>query len=272
MLMDYIQLMNHLNNSLENLFSHTLDVIPKLDSQPALAVHELRKQTKFMRALLLLNQAAPTPLKQLLKSLSALLAPYRDAQVNVDTYKFLTENAPTLQDSDFENWLSKSPYYLDSTPIPELRKNIETLLTELVPVMGKLPDPPMAASILDSIDASFELASKSMIQVKIDSNMEDLHTWRKKTKSLWYQLRFLFGDNIEDFNHPLNLSDQLGQLLGDIHDSDVFDLLLTIDPASNLREVVSKRRSELLQEAFKTGEELYVEGRPYFNQLLQEAL
>ena len=110
-----------------------------------------------------------------------------------------------------------------------------------------------------------------MHQVRQNSNMEDLHTWRKKTKRLWYQLRFRFGDLIDDLNHPLNLSDQLGQLLGEIHDSDVFELLLAARSNLNLHQLINSRRSELLLQAFDLGDRLYIQGQPIFSQLLQTA-
>ena len=263
--------MNQLNICLRDRLSEALNALPDLDLQVALTIHELRKQTKFIRALLLLHQAVPPELNQSLKMLSALLAPYRDAQVNLDTYKLLTDNAPALQDAGLEISLRSNPFFLDSAPTLSLKENIELQFTELSLAMLQIPVAPGQKAIFDVIQGSYESGSTAMHQVRQNSNMEDLHTWRKKTKRLWYQLRFLFGDLIDDLNHPLNLSDQLGQLLGEIHDSDVFELLLAARSNLNLHQLINSRRSELLLQAFDLGDRLYIQGQPIFSQLLQTA-
>ncbi len=263
--------MNQLHQSLINLLSDTLNVIPLQGQHSAIAIHELRKLTKYMRALLQLNPATHREVSKNLKSISAVLAPYRDAQVNMDIYTLLTDNSPHLHEAELERSLRGNPFYLDAKPISALAENIEQLLSDLDRNLQQLAPEPDPELIFELIHEGYASGYQAMDQVKLDPNMEDLHSWRKKTKRLWYQLRFLFGDTVEALNHPLNLSDQLGQLLGEIHDSDVFDLLLTSPSYSKLHEFINNRRSLLLQEAFDSGERLYHVGNSEFDQLLRSA-
>ncbi len=91
----------------------------------------------------------------------------------------------------------------------------------------------------------------------MDPGSEAVHTWRKKTKRLWYQLRFIFGDELEQTDHPLILSDLLGKILGEIHDLDVLMTLFPSQSNPGLYDFILKKREQLLKQAISQGEELH---------------
>jgi CHAD domain-containing protein len=88
----------------------------------------------------------------------------------------------------------------------------------------------------------------------------DLHDWRKRVKTLWYQLRLVrpfaptLGRRIRDF-------ERLQELLGDDHDLYVLQAMLgrTISrpPAQSILVRTSSEHARLQGEAFTRGARLF---------------
>jgi len=264
---DYIEIVTTLNEMLNTLLDETQKHIEAINNQPALAIHEIRKNTKFMRALIRLD--APSPLAQTLKMISRTIAPYRDAQVNMATYTTLTSIPNSHQYPQLFDSLTANPLF--SNPQPDIR-TVEKLIASMIELRDELlgftfePDSTTIHSVLKK---SFKRGAKYMKLAQIDPTSENLHSWRKKTKRLWYQLRFLDNEANQAPAHPKSQCDRLGKMLGEIHDLDVFALLLNRGEHSNLLETVENRRSSLVDDSFESGDILYIAGRRNFGQILE---
>ena len=228
-----------------------------LEANPTESIHAMRKRTKFIRALLRLDPDSPETLDGQLKTFSRKIAPYRDAVVDLQTYDHVVELYPHLHDDRIKATILGNPY-LDPQ---KFSPGDYAELTELAMDIQKQMD----SAILNPSDQLIYLRTykthksgkKGFKRVKKNTDSEIVHTWRKRTKRLWYQLRFQFGDAPEDMNHPVNLCDTLGSSLGEIHDLDNLMNLFPLENHTRFREIINDHRHELLREAIGHGEGLY---------------
>jgi hypothetical protein len=96
-----------------------------------------------------------------------------------------------------------------------------------------------------------------------------LHRWRTWNKRLWYQVRFLAVTAPSVLAPLADVLDLVGEMLGDVHDLDVF---LAGDDASSLseaqREMIERQRSELGERAIRWGATIHAEAAPAFAERL----
>ncbi len=255
----YIEVMLSLHQKQKQLFTTLTEHALMLENHPIETIHQMRKLTKHMRALLRLEAPASTKINHTLKILSRILAPYRDAQVNLETYELLILNKNSIQSPGVVERLQSNPYYRQPIPDPNHLEEVNCQLSLLQNEMLVHKFLTKSDTIMSAIQKSYAAGLKSMRQASVDQNSETLHTWRKKTKRLWYQLHFLFGDKIEDTDHPVKSSDCLGKTLGEIHDLDVLESLLSSEHDIVLIEFIYQKRRTLLEQAFDSGETLYIE-------------
>lgn len=269
---DYIDVMLPGSEKMKLLLFELKNHLTDIEKQPELAIHEIRKRTKFLRALLLLQPDSPPSLNTILKKVSRFLAPYRDTQVNLDVYQATIESFRGLQNPELEKMLRQDPLYIKPYPEMSVLETMDTLLAEFTEQLQISASTLSPALIFQGVEKSFESGRKALENVRTNSRVNIVHAWRKKTKRLWYQLRLLFGDEQEELNHPLVHSNELGSLLGEIHDLDVFTLLLTTESTRALREAIQEKRQQLLIEALALGETFYIQNRTHFYQLVKQTL
>ncbi len=230
-----------------------------INTEPELAIHGIRKQTKFLRSLLRLAPDSPASLNEMMKTVSSIVAPYRDALVSLETYQTIVDASIALQDPELENKLRYNQHFLKRFPDSTDIERINTLVLDFSRQLDTTVFNPTGELIFLRVYKTFKSSTKMLNKVKMDPGSERVHTWRKKTKRLWYQLRFIFGDELQQLNHPLTSSNLLGKILGEIHDLDVFLTLLPPQSNPNLRDFVLDRRGQLLQEAIRQGDQLYLQ-------------
>ena len=228
----YIDYMSSLINKIKLLLKDIHSTLAHIKKEPVLAAHEIRKRTKYIRALLAINPELTVDLKTLMRSISDILAPYRDAQVNWDTYQIIISADDSLIDQSIHDKLQQNPFFIEQGPktleIEKIHGLIEAFSAHLKTIPANDSD-----QIIEQIKLSHLSGKKALGRVKKDSRSQIVHRWRKETKRLWYQLRFIFGDLHDDPNHPLSLSQTLGQLLGEIHDLDVLVAVVPIPQNSS---------------------------------------
>jgi CHAD domain-containing protein len=124
---------------------------------------------------------------------------------------------------------------------------------------------------------SYSSGRQAFAVVRAGGEMEDLHTWRKRVKDLWYHERLLAptcGPTVR--GHAKDL-DRLSDLLGDDHDLAVLRQALTpgdtpvavdLDAIVNL---IEHRRTELQTEAIRIGERLYAEPPKAFRRRMRRS-
>jgi len=229
---------------------------------PILAIHGIRKRTKFLRAILRFDSGAYAIQNSYLRKVSHILAPYRDAHVNLETYQSIVEASNELLDPRLESGLQQNPHVLKPLPNPYEIAEIDRLVSVFTRQFQAGSIDPSAEMTYLQINSSFESGQKTLQNAINNPKSETIHSWRKKVKRLWYQLRFLFGDDLEQREHPLVRSQVLGTLLGDIHDLDVFQSLLPSIAGLDLRAFIVNRREQLLVQAFDLGGKLYFRWDP----------
>jgi len=239
------QKMTSLNQDMEN-------ALKSIEMQPVMAIHELRKRTKYIRALLRFHPQGKA-LQASLKSLSNILAPYRDAQVMWDTYQACVTDNAELRKITIEDRLKKSSFLMEKLPDSAALITLHQLLASFKSQLEGHPFDPSTDHIYKGMKTSHQTGKKAFKRARQNSDFELIHIWRKKTKQLWYQLRFIFGDLHEDPDHALSLSHTLSQTLGDIHDLDVFSNSLTDLLDDTHKSHLSGKRNHLLKNAIDTG-------------------
>jgi CHAD domain-containing protein len=93
-----------------------------------------------------------------------------------------------------------------------------------------------------------------------DPTAEHLHEWRKRVKDLWYQQRLLQEAWPGVLKAEAAEAKALSKLLGDDHDLAVLAEQLDTDgDPQDLRELIDRRRGELLESVRALGRRVYAE-------------
>ncbi|MEZ5340214.1 MAG: CHAD domain-containing protein [Acidimicrobiales bacterium] len=99
------------------------------------------------------------------------------------------------------------------------------------------------------------MARRAMRQAQADPTGENLHQWRKATKTLWYQLRLVRNYNVESITPLLEPLDNLGRTLGAEHDLTV--AIAEIEPGQGRRKEAKCQRKAIRVDAFAQGQLIF---------------
>lgn len=197
-----------------------------------LAVHEIRKSYKRLRALLHLfaesNPAKSEELRREIKEAGKILSPIRESYVNIQYFDKITTGSNLIAErkirqakdllSEKNRLLIEDEYESKSRTtdiiqyIKYFQNQIETLKTTC----------PSNLQVKKQLSITFSRGNEIYLIVEQECSPEILHQLRKILKRLWYQLDFL------KFMHPRYFrmkSDQLNKIteqLGNDHDLYVF--------------------------------------------------
>ena len=199
------------------------------------AVHGIRKATKRLRAhLILVGPTVGNPgakaIRRAIRDTSALLAPTRDADV-----------------------LRKTLRKVAGDPIPEDLLPPRPVLDRAAALRRAAAELGAAADAADALDwdrfdapalaeglaRSADRARRAMIGALGEPDGEAVHTWRKRTKPLWYQLRLARTLGVEVPDARIEALDRMQEALGDHHD-------LTVLASALLRDGWNERLAPLL--------------------------
>lgn len=242
----------------------------EIESQPVLAIHDFRKHTKFLRALLQLIPGSASQLKKTLKHSGRTLAPYRDAQVNLETWQSLNDSRSAIYNQEIDATVTQHPYILNPRPSTSDLNSINQHMVTLnqYDLWDTLD---LQKTVLSRrIEKSFHTGLTAMEKILDNPEPELLHKWRKRTKRLWYQLRFACGDDHAQEDHPVIVCDQLGKHLGEIHDLDMFSQLNYVKSDQRLLQAVAQKRIDLVKQAGRLGQHLYIQSSDHLHMLLSQ--
>jgi CHAD domain-containing protein len=264
--------MDFLRNKTKQLTAELHIFLSEIYEDPILSIHGIRKRSKFLRALIKLNPALPNELTKRLNIMSGLLAPYRDAQVNMDTYSSLVNLSIMNADPSIENILKQNEFLQkglpDESEMDDLNRQLEMFIEKLSTSNLDISQ----TIIIEGINRAHLSGIKALSKAQVDPKSEIVHNWRKKTKQLWYQLRFVFGDEMADPDHPCAQSESLGKYLGEIHDLDVFIELLSPDRHASQIDAIRGKRQSLVSASFTLGALLYSTGNLNISALINEGI
>jgi CHAD domain-containing protein len=206
---------------------------------PNLAVHEMRKSFKRLRALLLFYDEYPEEFPQefciQIKNYGRLLSAMRESYVNIQIFERLAENNNLIADrkikSAKEKLQAKNREIIDNSFFgSEDFQNLLQFTKALEQQVIRMEiDRPSQIQLAKQLVISYQKAYDCYQIIGNDSEGDEIHNLRKKLKRLWYQFDLL------QYLHPRYFrlkSDQLNKIteqLGEDHDMFVFLNDLKID-------------------------------------------
>ena len=223
-------------------------------------VHEARKSVKKARAVVRLLRQAGTPGirkdERRLRDAGRTLSDLRDAAAVVATLDRVRQAFPRrlsrhalaivhrgLVRANARRIADASEHGRVARTAKALRAVRQSATTWKVPSVDPLDLP-------DLLKTGYRAARKAMCRAQKSTCADDLHRWRKRVKTLWYQLRLLegsvpaLGDTIRDL-------DKLETILGEHHDLSVLEATIA-DDASLRRAVADRARLTELSTAMQT--------------------
>ncbi|WP_372933024.1 CHAD domain-containing protein [Mariniphaga sediminis] len=198
-----------------------------------LAVHELRKSFKRLRALLRFYTEIPeTNIPQLrndIRNFGKLLAPLRESSVNLDLFDKEVPGNKLLPERKIKNaremLVQKNKSLLErGFRENNLNKTIESFFDEFETLISDNPGNEQLTKIhfFREVGQTYLKSITVYQQLPLNPHPEEWHQLRKKLKQLWYQLDFI------RFLHPRYFklkTDQLNKItdqLGEDHDLHIF--------------------------------------------------
>jgi CHAD domain-containing protein len=235
-------------------------------------VHETRKHLKKARAALRLvsgeiERDVWKREDRCLAKVGQLISEVRDAEVRLETVRQLREFARGKK-RGFQETEELLAFELDSflAAFSEWPLEAEERLTQSLDRLREWPlDDLSCKRLRENVQRTYKRGRKALKIAIKKTSTKKLHTFRKRAKELWYQLRILRPLAPAVFRE---LNDELrtvGDFLGQVHDlAFVGQRLSSIGPASKqgdriLNALIESRTNELQDTAIALGERFYAE-------------
>lgn len=239
---------------------------------PERTIHQARKRTKRLRGLMRLlrpafsdYQAETAHLRNAARGLSRL----RDRDVMIATHDSLMEQtgADRRRYAAVRAHLTRARNRVAAEADPQAA--LRTYAGEMAAIEARTADWALtgkdAKALRAGLERTWRRARKAMKTARRTGDIEALHEWRKRVKDHWYQARLLTPVAPHFFKARATQAGALGEILGDIHDLDVYRAHLHgpetsgLDPVrrGELVDLASTRITKLERDAFSLGKELF---------------
>ena len=233
-------------------------------------VHETRKHLKKARSALRLAVAEIDPdvwkrEERCLRKVGQQISEVRDAEVRLQTVRQLREFARGKKRSFREELLA---FELDSfsAAFSEWPEEAKQRLTQVLDRVRAWPLDDLSCKQLRKCVQKTYKRGRTALNAAIEkTSMKNLHTFRKRAKELWYQLRILRPLAPAVFRELNDELKTIGQYLGQVHDlAFVAERLSSIgSPRKHgeriLNALIDSRAKELEGAAIALGERFYAE-------------
>jgi CHAD domain-containing protein len=235
-------------------------------------VHETRKLLKKARAALRLvhGEISHDLWKRedkCLRKVGQLISEVRDAEVRLQTVRQLRESARGKKRS-FQETEEFLAFELDSflAAFSEWPEEAKQLLTQAADRIRNWPlDGVRCEQVRGCVQKTYKRGRQTLKAAIEKPTVERLHTFRKRAKELWYQLRLLRPLHPGVFRELNDELKTIGEYLGQVHDlAFVAERLSSIGPARKkgdrvLKALIDSRAQELKDTAIALGERFYAE-------------
>ncbi|MEY2528576.1 MAG: hypothetical protein QOJ05_666 [Verrucomicrobiota bacterium] len=235
-------------------------------------VHETRKHLKKARAALGLvsgeiDRGVWKRADRCLKKAGQLISEVRDAEVRLETVRELRDFARGKKRS-FQETEELLAFELDSflAAFSEWPREAEEQLSQTRNCIRDWPlDELSCKRLRRNVQKTYQRGRKALRKAIERTSTKRLHTFRKRAKQLWYQLRLLRPLAPAVFKELNDELKSIGRYLGQIHDlAFVAARLASIGPARKqgeriLKALIEARATELEQTAIALGERFYAE-------------
>ena len=275
-----LKLREPLSEGLKRVFCEQIDSALRCCRSPAkqrgLTVHEVRKHLKKLRAAMRLatsavGQDCHAKEDRCVRKIGRLISDLRDAQVRLQTFIKLRDKAAKNSERQLfprtEELLLLERESFSAAFAGWQRQ----ALPQLQRTKGRLRAWPLDdlnwKQICYAVCKIYRRGQRALGEAIHDPEPEHFHSWRKRVKDVWYQLRILQPLNRTVFEQMAHDAEVLGELLGSDHDLDF--LLARLDEEcgdaafaeelSHLRKLIGKRCKRLRRDALELGRRFYAE-------------
>jgi CHAD domain-containing protein len=268
----------------EQLDRAVRDLSEKINDDPVRAVHDARKAIKQERSLLRLARGAMRSEDRrrenvALREAARELSGTRDADVMVGTVNDLADRfAGQLPAKTFDAIREQLGRRSGQRPGSALEARA---VQELGALRVRVDDWKLLRGGWKAIESgllrSYTRGRKAFARARAPRrSTEDLHSWRKRVKDLWYHERLLASICGPAVRGQAKDAHHLADLLGDDHDLAVLrqKLAQTMPAPADLSavvELIDHRRRELQTEAMALGERIYADSRKSFKRRMRRS-
>ncbi len=246
-------------------------------------VHETRKHLKKARAALRLVRGERDRHDwkredRCLAKVARLISEVRDAEVRLQTVRQLREFARGKKRS-FEETEELLAFELDSflAAFSEWPQEAEERLGETLEHIREWPLEDLGGKRLrENVQKTYKRGRRVLERAIKKTSTKNLHSFRKRVKELWHQLRLLRPLAPAVFTELNDELRTIGDYLGQVHDlAFVAQRLSSIGPASQqghgiLNAIIASRKDELEYTAMALGERFYAERPRQFARRISE--
>jgi CHAD domain-containing protein len=244
-------------------------------------VHETRKHLKKTRSALRLAAGEMDPdvwkrEDRYLRKVGQLISEVRDAEVRLQTVRQLREFARGKKRS-FRETEELLAFELDSflAAFSEWPEEAKQRLTQTLDRIRAWPlDDLRCKQLRKCVQQTYKRGRKALQAAIEKTSTRNLHTFRKREKELWYQLRILRPLGPAVFRELNDELKTIGDYLGQVHDlAFVAERLSSIGSARKhadriLNALIDSREKELERTAIALGERFYAERPRQFGRRL----
>ena len=239
------------------------------------AVHEARKSVKKTRAILRLAQPKPkgasSRADRRLQRVGRALSQVRDADVLLDTFDLLRDRYPArLRGVHFAAVRRELAAMSARTRAHALRgEDVRAAARELDAARRGVrrwkPQHTGFHALEPGLASAFRRARRALARAEQRPSDESFHTWRRRVKTHWYQMRLLEKIDPRSMKTYARRLKRLEQLLGDDHNltvlkswlGEVGDLRAHPDRRQLLGVLIDRLQSQLRLRARSVGKAIY---------------
>jgi CHAD domain-containing protein len=237
----------------------------------AAAVHATRKHIKKTRALLRLirEEIGPEIFKEedrCLREVAGGFSGPRDAWVQLQLLEKLGAQAPDGTTFEQTAAMLQAEIATHADSFGPQRRQAETALQQICDRLEGWPlDDLGIDDLCCALRSSYRRGRKCFRRVRAEATPESYHSWRKRVKDIWYQLRLLQNLNSALMGELTEAAGTLGQKLGDLHDLAFFRIRLEAETGSFEEEsgvllgLISAREDELEEIVLDLGAHFFAE-------------
>lgn len=237
----------------------------------AAAVHATRKYIKKTRALLRLirEEIGPEIFRKENRCLRAVAGSFsgpRDAWVQLQLLEKLGAQAPHGTAFEQTAAMLQAEIATQAAGFGPQRRQAEAALEQICDRLEGWPlDDLGIDGLCCALRSSYRRGRKCFRRVRAEATPESYHSWRKRVKDIWYQLRLLQNLNPALVGELAEAARTLGQKLGDLHDLAFFRIRLKVETGSFEGErgvllgIISAREHELEEIVLNLGAHFFAE-------------
>jgi CHAD domain-containing protein len=249
---------------------------PQMDRHEA--VHQARKRFKKIRAVLRLVRfelgETYTCENAFYRDTGRALSTVRDAEAMIETADRLRERYPGEADGAaleaVRAALVEHRRHIADEEVG-LESRIAQVVKDLRSARRRAQDWPLSAegfgALSEGLKKTYRRGRKALALAAEEPTTENLHEWRKRVKYHWYHARLLRGVWQPFMDGYRKSVHRLADLLGQVHDLDVFRQMLLAEPErfgserklSPLLKLIDRCRAELADGAQPLGRKVFAE-------------